>query len=253
MGRHWDLGLVTYIINSFYCLCHCRPCWDQALLWTGIHCRNKSSTQLLHWVFQAWLNRKHFSSPTKHKLLAYVKKFSHFFPPDSIFYTNSYTETNQPRKQTLFQPSCRFFFFKLCGCIITKCSRVKLRLNFLQKSFWNTRNNQNWWGITPSWQPLLWSPKTLQLPPGPPSAFSPLSCDSNAMRYRRRCPKAALHQAVPLHKAKKPSSQLDLWQTLVKKKKKKKKKSRKEKKERKKRPNPEQFCSLGIFHILLSV
>jgi len=46
---------------------------------------------------------------------------------------------------------------------------------------------------------------------------------------------------------------LDLRQTLVKNNKNKKKKSRKEKKERKKRPNPEQFCSLGIFHILLSV
>jgi len=56
------------------------------------------------------------------------------------------------------------------------------------------------------------------------------------MRYRRRCPKAALHQAVPLHKAKKPSSQLDLRQTLVKKKKKKKKKAEKKRKKERKGP-----------------
>lgn len=121
VGRHWNLSLMM-CINSLCCLCHCRPHWDQALLRTGIHCRNKSSTQLLHWAFQACFNRKHFYTPTRHKLLAYVKNFSHllvvFFSPQIQSYIQILTlkPTNQENRH-YFSLLADFFFFKaLCFC-----------------------------------------------------------------------------------------------------------------------------------------
>lgn len=142
VGRHWNLSLMT-CINSLCCLCHCRPHWDQALLRTGIHCRNKSSTQLLHWAFQACFNRKHFYTPTRHKLLAYVKNFSHLLVGFFLLRFNriyKFLHWNQPTKKIDIISAFLqiFFFLKLCAFVKTKYLRVKLGLNFLQKT-WNTR------------------------------------------------------------------------------------------------------------------
>lgn len=108
--------LEVCIIYSPYCCCHYRPCWDQTLLWTYIHWRNKSSPKSL----TPSTSNRHVLMESIFLLLRSVgywfmwkKKSSApppFFLPDSYLqsYKNYYIETNQVRKKMLFQPSCRF-------------------------------------------------------------------------------------------------------------------------------------------------
>lgn len=138
-----------------------------------------------------------------------------FFPQiQSFIQILTLKPTNQENRH-YFSLLADFFFFKALWLYHNQVLESQTKAEFLTKGLLEhqeqselVRNN-----------PILTTPpmitKDTSAPPWSPSAFSPLSCDSNAMRYRRRCPKAALHQAVPLHKAKKPSSQLDLRQTLV--------------------------------------
>lgn len=92
--------LEACIIYSLYC-CHYRPCWDQTLLWTYIHWRNKSSPKSLTLSIsnRPGLMESVFLLEQSVGLRKKKSPFS-FFWPDSYLqsYKNYYTESNQVRK-----------------------------------------------------------------------------------------------------------------------------------------------------------